>query len=176
MLQLWPCSALRLLSTFETDVLDSCGHFLGGHGLHRLILKTLHTGSSWKLEDLCARLGAMGETATGHLVCEDESEAGVVSLRTVALDFARAVDEVAVLVEEEHKLDHAVEIAVWMGAPQKGNLWRGEPNFSDAHYGMFFGHVRSTPFICVPALWSLRLSWRTCYFSPNICLSLPITR
>jgi hypothetical protein len=122
-----------LPSTFETDVSDLCGHLFGGHGLHRLILKTLRIRSSWKLEDLCGFLGAPGEAATGHLICEDEAEAGVVPLSIVAFDFASAVNEVAVLIEEERQLGQAVEIAVWVGAPQKGNLWRGEPDFGGAH-------------------------------------------
>ena len=67
-------------------------------------MKTLSIRSSWKSEDLCAALGAAGETATGHLICEDEAEAGVVPLSIVTFDSADAVDEVAVLVEEERQL------------------------------------------------------------------------
>jgi len=85
------------------------------------------------LEDLCGLLGPTGKTATGHLVCEDEAEAGIVPLGVVALDFAGAVNEVAVLVEDECQLDQAVEIAVWVGAPQEGNLRRGKSDFDGAH-------------------------------------------
>jgi hypothetical protein len=55
------------------------------------------------------------------------------SCGSVAFDFASAVDEMAVLVEEECELDHAVEIAVWVGAPQEGYLWRGESDLGGAH-------------------------------------------
>jgi len=78
-------------------------------------------------------VGASGETATGHLVCEDKAEAGVVPLAVVALDFASTVDKVAGLIEEECQLDQAVEIAIGVGAPQEGNLWRRESDFGGAH-------------------------------------------
>src|SRR2546430_8388200 len=84
----------------------------------------------WKLQYRCAGLSICPLMAC-HLVQAREPAAGIVAIDIPAvLDCAGAINNLSGLIEFKRYLGQAVEIAVWMRAHHKRNLWFGEPDFS----------------------------------------------
>jgi hypothetical protein len=79
----------------------------------------------WKLQYRCAGLSSC-ELAACRLVQAREPATGIIVIDISALlDCAGAINNLSGLIEFKRYLGQAVEIAVWMRAHHKRNLWFG---------------------------------------------------
>jgi hypothetical protein len=84
----------------------------------------------WKLQYRCAGLSSC-EFAARPLVQAREPATGIIVIDIpIVFDCAGAINNLSRLIEFKRYLGQAVEIAVWMRAHHKRNLWFGEPDFS----------------------------------------------
>jgi hypothetical protein len=105
----------------------------------------------WKLQYRCACLSSF-QLAACPLVQARQSDTGIVVINISAVpDCADAINDLSGLIEFKGYLGQAVEIAVWIRAHHKRNLWFGESDFSCR-----FHRTADQRWLPFSAFWSLR--------------------